>query len=282
MKDCPSTYFVQDTRNKKELNRLTIQDQMMTTAMGGVLAEQPDPTIFRRVLDVACGTGGWVIEAARTYPTMSLVGVDISQRMIKYAYAQAEDYQVDDRVEFYIMDVLGTLDFPAAFFDLVNLRLGISFLRTWDWPKLLREFLRVTRPGGVVRVTESETIHQSNSPALTQLFEMLQSALFRGGYLFTEETTGVTDHVARLLDQCGCEQVQTKAHTMGYRLGTSEGEACYENVMLGFQTVRPFIEKWGCGSKDYGVIYHHALKEMHQPDFLVKLNLLTAWGNKPR
>jgi ubiquinone/menaquinone biosynthesis C-methylase UbiE len=85
MKDSPSTYFVQDKRNKTELTRLAIQDQMLTTAMGGVLPEQPDPTVFRRVLDVACGTGGWLIEAAKAYPTMSLVGIDISQRMIRYA-----------------------------------------------------------------------------------------------------------------------------------------------------------------------------------------------------
>ncbi len=282
MKDSPSTYFVQDKRNKTELTRLAIQDQMLTAAMGGVLPEQPDPTVFRRVLDVACGTGGWLIEAAKTYPTMSCVGIDISQRRIRYAHTQAEDYQVDDRVELYVMDALGVLDFPDACFDLVNLRLGISFLRTWDWPKLLREFVRLTRPGGVIRVTDGEVIYQSNSPALTQLFEMLQCAFYRAGHLFTQETTGVTAHLARLLDQCGHEQIQTKSHAVIYRAGTSEGEACYENIMLGFQTVRPFIEKWGCGCKDYGVIYHHALKEMRQPDFLATANLLTVWGYKPR
>ena len=97
--DNPSTYIVQDRKNKKELTRLTIQDQMITAAMGGVLPEQADPTVFRRVLDVGCGTGGWIIEAAQTYPTMSLVGIDISQRMIEYARAQAEAHQVNDRVE---------------------------------------------------------------------------------------------------------------------------------------------------------------------------------------
>jgi ubiquinone/menaquinone biosynthesis C-methylase UbiE len=279
--DNASTYFVQDRKNEKELTRLAIQDQMITTAMGGVLAEQPDPTIFRRVLHVACGTGGWTIEAAKMYPEMSLVGIDISQRMIKYARTQANTNQVNDRVEFCVMDALHPLEFPTNSFDLVNLRLGISFVRTWDWPKLITELLRVARPGGVVRITDSETIYQSNSPALTQLFEMAQCALYRAGNLFTQDTTGLTSHLVRLLDQCGCKQIQTKTHTLEYRAGTPEGEVYCEDLKLYFQTIYPFIQKWGCASRDYEAIYRRMLREIRQPDFLGSGRLLTAWGYKP-
>src|ERR1700738_5459467 len=58
----PSTYFVQNRSSEEEMTRLQIQDQMVTTSMGGVLPEQSDPTIFQRVLDVGCGTGWWVRE----------------------------------------------------------------------------------------------------------------------------------------------------------------------------------------------------------------------------
>src|SRR5262249_3809606 len=149
-----------------------------------------------------------------------------------------------DRVEFHVMDALRTLEFPAASFDLVNQRLGVSFLRTWDWPKLLIELLRLTRPGGVVRITDSGVVAPSNSPALTQLFEMFQCALYRAGHLFTQESAGLINHLARLLDQYGCEQVQTKAYAMEYRVGTPEGEAYSEDLKLMFQTTRPFIQKW--------------------------------------
>jgi len=276
----PSTYVVQDRKNEKELIRLTIQNRLLTAMMGGVLSEQADPTAFRHVLDVGCGTGGWLIEAAQTYPAMSLVGIDISRRMIRHARAQAEAQHVHDQIEFHVMDVLGTLDFPAAFFDLVNLRLGISFLRTWDWPKMLGKLLHVTCPGGVVRVTEGEVTHESSSPALTQVFGMLQCAFYRAGHLFTQESAGVTGHLARLLDQYGCKQVQTKSYALEYRAGTPEGQTYYEDIMLAFQTVRPFIQKWGC-AKYYEAIYQQALKEMLQPDFHATWTMLTAWGSKP-
>ena len=272
------TYAAQDS--EKELTRLTIHDRMMTATMGGVLAEQSDPTVFHRVLDVGCGPGGWVIKAAQTYPEMSLVGIDISKQMIEHARTQAQAYHVDDQVKFRVMDALLILDFPAGYFDLVNLRLGFSYLRTWDWPKMLSELLRVTRPDKVVRITEPEFMPPSNSPALTRLFEMLQCALFRAGHLFTEESIGLIDHLPRLLKQYGCQQVQTKLYTREYRAGTEEGEDFYEDWMLCFQTVCPFIQKWGCNAKDYEAIYQQALEEMRQPDFLATINLLTAWGNK--
>lgn len=171
-----STYFVQDRQNQQEMERVTIQDHMLTARMGGVLPEQPDPSIFHRVLDIGCGTGGWIIETAQAYPTMSLAGIDISPRMIEYAHQQATAHQVADRTEFHVMDALLILEFPPAYFDLVNLRLGSSFMRTWEWPKMLSEMQRVSRPGSIVRVTEAEIIHQTSSPALLQLWSMFQCA----------------------------------------------------------------------------------------------------------
>src|SRR5260370_19671392 len=117
----PSTYFVADRSNLEELDRLQIQDHLLTASLGGVLPEQPDPTAFQRVLDVGCGTGGWLIELAQTTPTCTiLIGVDASLKFVEYARAQAAAAQVSDRAEFHVMDALRMLEFPDKFFDLVN------------------------------------------------------------------------------------------------------------------------------------------------------------------
>ena len=90
--DRSSTYFVQDRSNQEELARLVIQDQMITQSMGGVLPEQSDPRIFKRVLDVACGSGGCLIETAKMYPHIqTLIGVDSSKTIRRYASALAKD-----------------------------------------------------------------------------------------------------------------------------------------------------------------------------------------------
>ena len=275
----PSTYVVQDRSSKEELDRLRIQDQMITESMGGVLPEQPDPKSFQRVLDVGCGSGSWVIEAAQTYPTMSFFGVDISKKMVDYASSQAAAQGVTERVEFAVMDALHMLNFPNNFFDLVNLRFGISFLRKWDWPRLLSELQRVTRLNGLVRITDMEIVHPNNSPALTQLQEMLLCAFDRAGHLFAPETTGLTAHLVPLLTQHGVQQIQTRDFALEYPAGTPQGKAYYEDAKHAFRTFYPFINKWGCASQDYDAIYQQALTEMQQSNFHITLRLLTVWGS---
>jgi ubiquinone/menaquinone biosynthesis C-methylase UbiE len=275
------TYFVQDRQNQREMRRLIVQDQMVTRAMGGVLPEQPAPASFQRILDIGCGTGGWLLELAETYPTISLAGIDINRNMIEYARERALARNVAERTEFRVMDALLILEFPPAYFDLVNLRFSISFMRTWDWPKMLSGMLRVARPDGVIRITDNDILHHSNSPALTQLDEIAICALHQAGHLFTREGTGLTAHLARLLQQHGCQQVQTQSYALEFRTGTEAGQAYYEDMAHVFQTTRPFIQKWGCAPADYDAIYQRALQEMQQPDFHSTWNLLTAWGRVP-
>ncbi len=276
----PSTYFVQDRENQEELERVRIQDQMITSAMGGVLPEQTDRTRFQRVLDVACGTGGWLIEMARQNPQMSLIGIDVSKRMIDYAREQAGVARVNERVEFHTMDALRMLEFPNNFFNLVNMRCGGSFMRTWDWPKLLSEMRRITCRGGIVRLTEPEIRHQNNSPAFTRLYEMFQCAMFQAGHLFIEETSGIIDHLARLLTQHGYKGVQTRDHFVQCQAGTEEGEAYIQAARHFFRTIRPFLEKRGCASSDYDAVYQQALTEMQQPTFHSTWHLRSAWGTR--
>src|SRR5215469_391505 len=120
-KEHPSTYMVQDRSNIDERQRVLLQDQLLTAGMGGPLSEQPDPGQFRRVLDVGCGAGHWLIEVAKTYPEITqLIGVDVSATMVEFAREQARAEHVEDRVEFHVMDALRMLEFPQTYFDLVN------------------------------------------------------------------------------------------------------------------------------------------------------------------
>jgi ubiquinone/menaquinone biosynthesis C-methylase UbiE len=276
-----STYFVQDRSSKDEMTRLQIQDEMLTVSMGGVLPEQSDPTRFQKVLDVGCGTGGWLIETAKKYPTMSLlIGVDVSKKMVDYAREQAAAQQLSDRVEFHAMDALLSLEFPPDFFDLVNQRLGASFVRTWEWPKLLGEYQRMCRPGGVIRVTEANFLAGTSSPTFAHLNQLFLQAFHQSGRYYTPNGNAVISQLTRLFTQYGIRNVQTQSYTLEYRAGTPEGNDFVENQKLIFQTALPFLRKWLRVPDDYDEKYQQMLHEMQQPDFVASWELLTVWGNK--
>ncbi len=277
----PSTYFVRDRSNPEERDRLQLQDNLLTSMMGGVLPEQADPTLFREVLDVGCGCGGWLIEAAKSYPHMTrLVGIDISGKMIEYARAQAQAEGVADRVEFYVMDALSQLKFPADTFDLVNQRLGISYLRVWDWPNILQTYQYVVRPQGTIRITESD-VPQGNSPAFSQMNKFFLTALFNAGHLKTQQLDGIISLLPPLFEQQGFRQVQTCAHVLRYPAGTREGTLYAENIKHAFRTIEPFQRKWTRLPDNYAEICQQALYEMQQPGFVATWNMLTIWGKPP-
>lgn len=275
-----STYIVQDRSNQDEQTRLHIQDQMITACMGGVLPEQSNPSSFRRILDIGSGTGDWLIEAARAYPDISLlVGVDTNHTMIEYARTRAKEQQVSDRVEFHMMDVLLMIEFPDDFFDLVNERFAMSFVRTWEWSKLLSEFQRVMQPDGIIRLTELDANVQSNSPALTRLNDLFNQALSRSGHTFLSEHCGDTTELVPLLTRHGFHQLQTQEHRIDFRAGTAEGQRFYEDMTRLYRTIRSFLRQWLRVPDDYEMIYQQAMHEMQQPEFLATWRLLTVWGN---
>lgn len=277
----PSTYAVQDRSNEEEMKRLRLQDRMTNLSLGGLLPEQENPERFHSILDVGCGTGGWLIALAKTYPGITrLVGVDISGRMLDFARAEAEAEAVADRVEFLLMDALRMLEFPNAFFDMVNQRAGMSWLRTWDWPKLLQEYRRVTRPDGVIRITEPDFVSNSTSRALVELNELAVKAFFQSGHFFSQAHNGVTSELANLLNRHNIQDVQTRAYTLEYHSGTELGQLFATDMRHLFRTIKPFLQKWTRLPDDYDVIHQRMVEEMNAPDFAVSMGLLTAWGVK--
>ena len=282
LREHPSAYFVQDRDNLEEVARLEIQDNMLTAGMGGALPELADPASLRRVLDVGCGTGGWLMQTAKTYPTIEkLFGGEISGKMVEYACSQAERLGLGGRVQFQTMDALRVLEFPPAFFDLVNQRLGASWIRRAEWTKLFMEYHRVTRPGGIVRITEASIV-ESNSPALTALCDLVLETCYNSGRFFARHYDGVIQRLVVLMGMHGIESIQTREHALVYKAGTSEHQSFCEDMRHLFRVSLPFFQRWTRVPSNYEEIYQQALKEMRESDFVATWHLLTAWGIRPK
>lgn len=282
-KEHPSTYIVADRTNQNEIVRLQKQDRLVTAWMGGPLAEQSDITLFQRVLDIGCGTGGWLLELAEASPAATLlIGVDINHNMVQIARQEAQARQLHKRVEFHTMDALRMLEFPDNYFDLVNVRAAMGYLRTWDWPKFLQECRRVCRPGGVVRMTEGSLSYQSTSPTLLRLYDLLREAFYRAGHLFSLDGDSLVRELPVMFERFGFEDVQTREHRAALTPGSEEWRLRSEDIALIFRNVLPFLQKWIKVPEDYQELYQQLLLDLQKPDFDINGFMLTVWGRTPQ
>jgi ubiquinone/menaquinone biosynthesis C-methylase UbiE len=276
-----NTYMVQEWKDGKEVERLAIQDHLVTSAMGGVLPEQENPTLGS-VLDIACGPGLWLMELAQAYPIVEGRGIDASASVIEYARTQSQLAGLSDRLNFHVMDATLLLEFPARTFDLVNLRFGQSFLRTWEWPKTINEMLRVARPQGTIRVVECYLVPTSSSEALTEVYMHLVRAFHASGRLKEVTPAGMAHELAPLLQRYGVKDVQSKTIETVYQQGTEAGEAYYRDVSHMLQTLRPFLHKFATSGKAFDDLGRQALQDIQQSGFEATMPMVVTWGKASR
>ena len=105
------------------------------------------------VLDIACGTGDFSIEALR-HGVERVVGADISENMLAVAREKAREKGLEDRLEFRYGDS-ENLDFEDGTFDAVTVAFGVRNFEHLE--RGLAEMCRVLRPGGKVVVLEFST-----------------------------------------------------------------------------------------------------------------------------
>jgi SAM-dependent methyltransferase len=278
----PGTYGVPDRSYEEEMERLYLQNRLINIGMGGLLSEQPEPERFTSVLDVGCGPGGWLIEVAKAYPNIQrLVGIDINGKMLAFARKQAKSEGVSDRVEFLTMDAIREINFPDTAFDLINQRLGMSWLRTWDWTRLLQEYLRISLPGGTIRITEMNFMPvRSSSSALLQLCDLMVKASYQAGHLFRQEGDSLLNELSALLSRHDIRNVQCYPYSLEAHGGTLEGELLADDMQRLFRTTRFFLNKWVRLPDDYDEIHQRMVREMNAPDCVTITNFMTVWGTK--
>lgn len=275
-----NTYF-NDPESGAEMVRLLDQDRLITKGMGGLFPERSnDFSGIRRVVDAACGPGGWVMEVAFANPEIEVVGFDISQAMIDYARAQARVRGLDN-ASFLVMDLQKPLDFPDSSFDLVNARF-INFLPATAWPKLLEEFRRITREGGYIRLTESEWWYFTNSPALENLNALMIRALkVQGSLSASGRFTGVLPLLGRFLKDAGCINIKYMSHAIDFSVQTEAYEGFRHDAAAVFKLFQPYIIRMGVSTQEeLDQLYGQMLFEMLQEDFRGMMLPLTAWGER--
>jgi ubiquinone/menaquinone biosynthesis C-methylase UbiE len=276
-----NTYVI-DAESAAEMSRLLHQDRLITSHLGGLLPERPDYAHMHRVLDLACGPGGWAQEVALAHPEMEVVGIDISRRMIEYASTMARVRGLSN-LTFRVMDVLRPLDFPDHSFDLVNARLIFGFMPPAAWPALVQEGMRITRPGGILRLTECES-DMTTGPAAQRLTGMVTRALQLAGRSFSPDGRhfGIIPVLGHFLREAGCRSIQHQAYALDWSAGTDANESTRFDLQFLLKLLEPFLIKMQVISEEeFEPLYQLALEEMQTENFCAITFFLSVWGERP-
>jgi SAM-dependent methyltransferase len=281
----PANAYVIDAENGAELGRLMRLDEILTGCMGGLFPEHPDLDHVRNTLDVACGPGAWANEMAYQYQDMQVTGIDISAIMVRYAQEMARGQRLDN-APFQVMDATNPLDFPDDHFDLVNARLISGFMHKDDWTSTIGELVRILRPGGILRLTETNDWGLSTSSAHERLTHLFARAFYATGRSFSTYADthhgGTTLMLEPFCRQAGLEEIQRKAHVLDFSVDTPAHFSTYENLKVAFKLLQPFMIRASVASQEeLDVLYDQFLAQMLSDDFRAQWYLLSVWGRKP-
>ncbi|GAC1650089.1 MAG: hypothetical protein NVS4B12_19620 [Ktedonobacteraceae bacterium] len=277
------TGYVLDAESALEMARLLDQDKVITKGMGGVFPEQEDTDLtgISRILDIACGPGGWVHDVAQQYPHIEVTGIDISKNAINYAKAHALVRKLKN-AHFEVMDAIKPLAFPDASFDMVNARLIIAFMAPNQWPLFLAECQRVLRPGGVIRLTEIEWGF-TNLPAHETLQAKLNLALQKSGHNYspTGHNLGITVVMRSLLKRASIQNIQSEAHVIDYSYGMEAHDGLTEDFKFLLELTQPLLFGMKVITPEaFADLSAQVLEEMQSEDFCALWYVLTVWGEK--
>jgi SAM-dependent methyltransferase len=222
--------YVLDVESAAETARLTGQPGLITRAMGGLCPEIIDFSGIKHVLDIACGPGGWALDVALAHPEVKVIGIDLSDTMVRYAGAFARVQGLDD-ARFSTMDVLQPLDFLDRAFDLVNARFLAAVLPAEAWREVVGEYVRALRPGGLLCLTGAE-VPLTNSSACERLTELCLRAMRLAGYLIAPDgrNLSIAQQLGSFLRRAGCQQIQHRAYFLDYSQGAEEYWSMFHNL----------------------------------------------------
>ena len=274
--------YILDSESATEMARLMCQGHATTMGLGGLFPERHDNLEgFDRILDIACGPGGWVLDVAQKYPDKRVVGLDISNLMVQYARAQAFSQRLEN-AEFTIMNALKPLQFDDHSFDLVNARFIVGFVARNAWLPLLKECLRVLRPGGQIRLTEGD-LGTSTSTSYDEISMMVPTLLKASGLSFSPDgrSVGIIPVLPRLLREAGFKDMGKMAHVIVNAPGEPGSSMWIEDFKVTTQTLLPVLVKLQITTLEtFNQLYEQAMLDVLSPEFSALLYFVTLWATK--
>ncbi|PYH83551.1 S-adenosyl-L-methionine-dependent methyltransferase [Aspergillus uvarum CBS 121591] len=165
-------------RNYHSSARLNAQNHLWKDALGYSL--HPciglTPDSAPRIADIGTGTGIWMMDVKREYPAAQIDGFDIS-----FAQCPPPEW-LPDGVRLRELDLYEPLPTELeGIYDVVHLRLFFVVIRNDDPGPVLRNMLRMLKPGGWLQWSEHnyeswsvQSVGGRETPALDEMMKLMK------------------------------------------------------------------------------------------------------------
>ncbi|GAA5806241.1 hypothetical protein HPULCUR_011772 [Helicostylum pulchrum] len=213
-----------------------------------------------RVLDVACGSGVWVLDMATAYPDSQFYGIDfacIYPNTIKPA-----------NTTFHHGDLLDPEGFPYPdeYFDYIHMRLFV-----------LSEINRVLKPGGYVELRDIDPTIKNPGPTGSELFSDFTAHMLK---LHTVDVTWTQSMCEVLSKQAELTDIHRQEVSVGFGYQGPLANSIDCSISDGLRSHEQFfmeaynLSSEACTAKINAMIEESAVYHSY-------FNYYLAWGRKP-
>jgi len=220
-----------------------------------------------KVLDVGCGTGIWLLEVAEEFPNAKCCGIDMSPIFPTTVKPK--------NITFLKANMLDGLPFEDDTFDLVHMRLLVMALRVSEWPTVLSEIFRITKPEGHVQLFEATVPIIRGGQYSTMFNEKATSML-----ALRDQDPMIASKLRRLMDTAGFVNIKQK--TISFPLGWYGrlGDMMVDDMRQVVEGMKPLMVKiFSVTDEDVEQMINGMLKEW--PAMKSYMNAFAYVGRKP-
>ncbi|MCB8923568.1 MAG: methyltransferase domain-containing protein [Ardenticatenaceae bacterium] len=232
----------------------------------------------QRVADICCGCGDVPLLISREFAPSFILGVDHSEAAVAYARHLQSEFNIDN-AEFQRGDAT-TLMINDNSFDFVSCRLS---LQIFSQPELiLKELIRITKPGGQVYVTCEDYDLIVGYPESALIHETYERAAVYGDQMGMDLRSG--KKLYSMLAQARLEAIQTD-HIM---LDTSRADReAFAQVIESWRdfSVYTIGDDLGLDEADQATLlsgYEAQLRAIRSANGFTTWGIVACSGQKPR
>lgn len=262
----------------RESNRLQDQGYVLTDAIKPLLPEGFDMP-EGNAGDFASGAGEWALAVAKMFPRLHVTGIDANAEVVQYANAQARVARRDN-VEFIKGDITKPFEFPRNHFDLVNARFLAGINDRDQWPWFVEQCSKVLKPGGMLCLTEPETMIVANAPTQDRLNRIGSEMFYDLGKAFARTSIGIAPMLKKFLEDAGFVDVRRQVTAIDFSIGSKYHRWIVQDALELFSLMRGLFLRY-MSEDEFNQSMESLKQEMWNPNYRGDWYVMRVWGRKP-